>query len=680
MADILFEIGLEEVPARFMTKLLSEVSTKIGDGLKAQRLTYAALKAVGTDRRVAVLITGLTDQQADVDREVKGPPAEIAFKDGKLTTAGEGFCKKNGLDTKAVQQKNIGGKDYLYARVFEKGRSAKEVLAELYVQVLQNTHLPIAMRWGSLDVQFIRPIHWLLSLYNNEVLPLTYAGITAGRTTRGHRFISNREIEIPAAQDYVAILEKNKVYVDQNLRKDMITAQILQIEKDKGLKAIIAEDVLNEVVYINECPTAVVAEIDEKYLSVPQECLITTMQKNQKYFPLLKDGKLTKYFVLISNNVNQGSLANIIAGNVKVVTARLEDAKFFFEEDKKVKMEKWVENLKKVTYHEKLGTIYGKIERIQKIALWLADKVKADKVLTERVAFLAKADLDSKMVFEFPELQGIMGRYYAVAHQEQPEVAEAILDHWKPRYAGEDVSKVNIYAALVAIADKIDSIAGCFSVGLIPTSSSDPYALRRAAQGVVSLLLTKKLDIDLKDLIAFAVSLTKAEAKQKLAEEINQFFILRLKNVLQEAEHSYDVIEAVLSVDVDDVFKTIEFAKVVAELKANKAFVESAVRVSNIVEKEKLSAFDPGLCVLPAEQKLADAYTKASVALDAALKAKKYADVAKVFAGLVGPITEFFNDVLVMDKDAKIKNNRVGLLKSLEQLFKKTANYKKIVL
>lgn len=218
MADILFEIGLEEVPARFMTKLLNEVSTKIGDGLKAQRLTYTALKAVGTDRRVAVIINGLTEQQADVDREVKGPPAEIAFKDGQLSPAGIGFCKKNGIDTKTVQQKNIGGKDYLYARVFEKGRSAKEVLAELYVQVLQSTHLPIAMRWGDLDVQFIRPIHWLLALYNNEVLAVEYAGIKAGRTTRGHRFISNREIEISAAADYVSTLEKikymwTKIYV-----------------------------------------------------------------------------------------------------------------------------------------------------------------------------------------------------------------------------------------------------------------------------------------------------------------------------------------------------------------------------------------------------------------------------------------------------------------------------------
>lgn len=460
----------------------------------------------------------------------------------------------------------------------------------------------------------------------------------------------------------------------------MITAQILQIEKDKGLQAIIAEDVLNEVVYINECPTAVVAEIAEKYLAVPQECLIMTMQKNQKYFPLLKDGKLTKYFVLISNNVNSGSLANIIEGNVKVVTARLEDAKFFFEEDKKVKMEQWVENLKKVTYHEKLGTIYGKIERIQKIALWLADKVKADKAITERVAFLAKADLDSKMVFEFPELQGIMGRYYALAHGEKQEIAEAILDHWKPRFAGEDVSKVNIYAALVSIADKIDSIAGCFSVGLIPTSSSDPYALRRAAQGVVSLLLTKKLDIDLKELIAFAVSLTKADDKQKLADEINQFFILRLKNVLQDADYSYDVIDSVLSIEVDDVFKTIEFAKAVAELKKNKTFIESAVRVSNIVEKEKQTEFDLNLCVLAAEKVLGEAFVKVTGAFEKAVAAKKYIEAGQVLAGLVEPITVFFTDVLVMDKDEKIKNNRVGLLKGIDQLFKKTANYKKIVL
>jgi glycyl-tRNA synthetase beta chain len=666
MADILLELLTEEIPARFMGKMLAELKDSFQKKLTEARLTFAEVKTLGTDRRLAIMISGLSEQQPDVDKEVKGPPAEMAFKDGKLTPAGEGFCKKNNLDPKSVQKKEIGGKEYLYAKIFEKGKSAKEILPGLYQNVLSGLHLPIAMRWGGVDIQFIRPIHAIVSLYNKEILGFAYAGIAADKKTRGHRFIANKEVTIHSSAEYVAALEKNGVYVDQNLRRDMIVAQIKQIEQERKLKAIVPEELLWEVTYINECPKAVIAEIDEKYLSVPQECLIITMQKNQKYFPLLDaKGKLTKYFILISNNVNQKSLPNIIKGNVKVVTARLEDAKFFYEEDCKIKLETMAAGLKKVTYQEKIGTIYQKIERTVANALWLADALRVsagDKKLVERTAWIAKGDLNSKMVYEFPELQGMMGAYYAKVQGEDPIVAQAIADHWKPRFAGDDLMVMSKIAAIVAIADKIDSIAGCFVAGLIPTSSSDPYALRRAAQGIVNILLTHTLDIDLKALIAQALSLFK-NAEAKLTGDIYQFFKLRVKNVLQERNVAYDVIDCVLAVDHDDLFETIACAEQVTKAKANKTLVESAVRVASIIAKEKPQLLKSELLQLPEEQQLAKAIT-----------------AVKDLDRLVAPISAFFDKILVMDPDQALKNNRIALLQAVNAVFAECGDWRKLVL
>jgi glycyl-tRNA synthetase beta chain len=465
----------------------------------------------------------------------------------------------------------------------------------------------------------------------------------------------------------LAALEKHRVYADPQMRRDMILAQIKQIEAEKNLQAALDEQVLNEVTFINECPMAVLAEIDAKYLSVPQECLITTMQKNQKYFPLLDaQGRLTKYFILISNNVNKKSLSNIISGNVKVVTARLEDAKFFYEEDLKTPLEKMLEGLKKVTYQEKIGTIYQKIERIAALAEYLADKLKlsaAQKKLASRAAWLAKADLNSKMVYEFPELQGIMGRYYAAAAGEAPEVAAAALEHWKPRYAGENVRQVGLISALVALADKTDSIVSCFSAGLLPTSSADPYALRRAAQGVVTLIQTLKLDIDLPTLIARALDLL--SAKKDLQKDILKFFQLRLKNVLQEMRYSYDVIEAVLSVQSDDIFQTISNAALAAEQKKDRKFIEAAVRVNNIAAQQTagLTAAQESLLQKPEAKTLLDLLRKKAAAQE-----------------FVAPIERFFEKILVMDKDEKQKNAYLSLLKEIDGLFKQTADYSKIVL
>ncbi|MDR1113569.1 MAG: glycine--tRNA ligase subunit beta [Candidatus Margulisbacteria bacterium] len=668
MTDFLLEIGVEEIPARFMQNMLGGFDKAFRKLLQDNILSFDKLSVYGTDRRIAVLLNGLAERQADRKLELKGPPVKAAYAGGQLTPAGAGFLKKNNLSEKDIQQKDFDGVEYLYAVQEKKGRVTADILREFLSGALYAAvYLPLAMRWGDLPVQFIRPIHWFVALLDTQVLDFAYAGIRSGRLSRGHRFFSNVDIEIKKPADYLAMLEKHRVYADPQMRRDMILAQIKQIEAEKNLRAALDEQVLNEVTFINECPMAVLAEIDAKYLSVPQECLITTMQKNQKYFPLLDaQGRLTKYFILISNNVNKKSLSNIISGNVKVVTARLEDAKFFYEEDLKTPLEKMLEGLKKVTYQEKIGTIYQKIERIAALTEYLADKLKlsaAQKKLASRAAWLAKADLNSKMVYEFPELQGVMGRYYAAAADEAPEVAVAALEHWKPRYAGEDVRKVGLISALVALADKTDSVVSCFSAGLIPTSSADPYALRRAAQGVVTLIQTLKLDIDLPALIARALDLL--PAKKDLQKDILKFFQLRLKNVLQEMRYSYDVIEAVLSVQSDDIFQTISNAALAAEQKKDRKFVEAAVRVNNIAAQQTagLATARENLLQKPEAQTLLDLLRKKAAA-------QKF----------VAPIERFFEKILVMDKDEEQKNAYLSLLKEIDRLFKQTADYSKIVL
>ncbi|MDR1453220.1 MAG: glycine--tRNA ligase subunit beta [Candidatus Margulisbacteria bacterium] len=668
MADFLLEIGTEEIPARFVREMLNNLDKVFRKLLQDNILSFDKLSVYGTDRRLAVLLEGLAERQADRRLELKGPPVKAAYADGQLTPAGAGFLKKNNLNEKDIQKKDFGGVAYLYAAQDKKGRAAEEILREFLSGALYTTvHLPIAMRWGDLSVQFIRPIHWFVALLNERVIDFEYAGIRSGRLSRGHRFFSNQEIEIKRPGDYLAALEKHKVYADPQTRRAMITAQIKQIEAEHKLRAALDEQVLNEVTFINECPAAALAEIDAKYLSVPQECLITTMQKNQKYFPLLDArGRLTKYFILISNNVNEKSLANILSGNVRVVTARLEDAKFFYEEDLKTPLEKMLEGLKKVTYQEKIGTIYQKIERIVALTEYLADKLKltpAQKKLASRAAWLAKADLNSKMVYEFPELQGVMGRYYAAAAGEAPEVAAAVFAHWQPRYAGEDVRGVSLISVAVAVADKLDSVVSCFAAGLLPTSSADPYALRRAAQGVVTLIQTLKLDVDLPALIAQALDLLKA--KKDLQKDILKFFKLRLKNVLQEMRYAYDVIEAALAVDCEDIFQTIANAALVAERKKDRKFIEAAVRVNNIAAQraDGLAVAQESLLQKPEAKTLLDLLRRKAAAPE-----------------FVAPIERFFAKILVMDKDEKQKNAYLSLLKEIDRLFKQTADYTKIVL
>ncbi|GBR75700.1 glycyl-tRNA synthetase subunit beta [Candidatus Termititenax persephonae] len=672
MADFLLEIGVEEIPARFMPGMLDSFDKAFRKFLSDNVLPFDKLSVYGTDRRLAVLVNGLAERQADRRLELKGPPLKSAYADGKLTQAGAGWLKKNKLTEQDAEKKDFGGTKYLFAMQEKKGRAVADILREFLSGALYAAvYLPLAMRWGDLTLEFIRPLHWFVALLDDAVVDFEYAGIRSGRYSRGHRFFASQPLEIKTPQEYVAVLAANKVYVQQQARQEKITTAVRSLSEEKGLTAVWDERILQEVTFINECPEAVLAEIAEKYLSVPQECLITTMQKNQKYFPLLdKQGKLTKYFILISNNVNEKSLANIISGNVKVVTARLEDAKFFYEEDLQTPLETMLAGLKKVTYQEKIGTIYQKVERLVKIAEWLADKLQfsaEQQRLVSRAAWLAKADLNSKMVYEFPELQGVMGKYYAQAAGEAPEVAQALLEHWRPRYAGEDITQVAPISALVAIADKTDSLASCFAAGLIPTSSADPYALRRAAQGIVALIQALRLDIDLPSLLKFALDLLKGS--EELQAEILQFFKSRIKSVLQEMHYSYDVIDAVLAVPQEDILRYSALAEAVQQSKADKKFIETAVRVNNIAGQYN-GDFTEKYLSAPEEKEL----------WRSCQAAERAEDIFAALRSLVAPTEIFFAKILVMDEDENIKNARLGLLKKIDALFKKTADYTKIVL
>jgi len=710
MADVLLEIGTEEIPARFMTRMLSELKKGAEEQLQNNRLDFEQLRVFGTDRRLALIINGLAEKQPDLDNELKGPPANIAIKDGKLTQAGLGFCKKNNLDPNVVSQKEFDGRSYLFAKVFQKGKTAKELLSfqskelgsfkigespigkSIFESILSELHLPIAMKWGELDLQFIRPVHWIVALYNNEPLSFEFAGISAGNHSMGHRFFSNRQIEITSPGDYRQIMEDNNVLVDHDLRKDTIISQIKIIENDHKLAAVYDEALLTELTFLNEYPLALVAEIDEKYLKVPQECLILTMQKNQKYIPLVdKKDKLTKYFILITNNFNDKSVQNIIKGNIKVVTARLEDARFFYEEDLKTKMDDWVSSLAHVTYIEKIGSVKEKVDRIIKNSEWLAKKLKLskeDQKNAVRAAQICKADLESKMVYEFPELQGVMGKYYASAAGEPEIVAEAMLDHWKPRFAGENISNISNISAVVAIADKIDSITGCYTAGLIPTSSSDPYALRRAAQGIVNIIDSKDLRFNIEDLMDHSLSLQK-NSNANLKAEIIKLFFSRLKYLLQERNVGYDVINAIIQVhsetSLSDLLKSIIIAEVLNKNKKNiTPVIEAAVRIHNIVAGER--GFKPEVDdnyiskkATEYEKTLFKSYQLTAKELAKAFKAEDYEQALLSLDKLTKPVNDLFDNVMVNDQDKEVRAQRLTLLNQVESLYLQIADFSQLV-
>ena len=677
--DLLFEIGTEEIPAHVMPHLLEDLAQLAETMLKEHRLSYEKVRTLGTPRRAALIVTGLAERQEDVNTETRGPSVAIAFDaDGNPTKAGAGFARGQGVDPSALIQRD----GYVYASVHESGAATAELLTSLLPDLVRAIPLPNSMRWGDLDFRFIRPIRWFVALYGTEIVPFTLAGVTSGNHSRGHRTLAPADFVITSAADYEAACEKAYIIVDPERRRAMICEQITETAKACGGTAEITPDLLEEVLYLVEYPTALSGSFEEKYLALPAEAVITPMRDHQRYFPVkAADGSLLPAFITVRNG-GKAHLDVVAHGNERVLRARLADAQFFFDEDRRKSLAEHREKLKTVVFQRGLGSMYEKTERLMALTTAIVEEMAAgdadDAALADaqRAAELSKADLVTGMVTEFTELQGIMGREYALLDGESPAVARAIDEQYMPRFAGDELPQTPLGVAL-SVADKIDNIVGTFSQGRIPTGSQDPFGLRRQALGLVLMLIEQESTMLLSDLVDEACDLYDLEEfRDKMQVYVADFIRLRLKNVLSERGVRYDVQEAVLG-DVDLVADVPVRAAYVERLLASEggeALVQSFVRVGNIARSVTGGTVDPALFKAEEEGALLPAYQAAAAAR------AEGEDTLPTEQALGRAIDTFFDAVMVMDKDARVKENRLSLLKMIDDDLLETADYSKIVL
>ena len=682
--DLLLEIGTEEVPAHFMPVILAQLKEKATAKFQEMRLDFDEVTSLGTPRRTALLVKNLAETQQGASSEYKGPSTAIAFdKDGNPTKAAIGFARGKKVDVADLVVKD----GYVYAVSSEEGKQTVELLPTLLKELVEGLNFPKNMRWGDLDFRFVRPLRWLVALYDEEVIDFTVANVTSGRVSRGHRFLSEGDFTINKASDYEQACKDAFIIVDQEKRRDIIKAQIEEIAKAHNGHAEITEDLLEEVIYLVEYPTALCGTFEDKYLKLPKEAVMTPMRDHQRYFPVLDDNNnLLPLFITVRNGGDY-CLDKVQHGNERVLRARLADAQFFFDEDRKHSLYDYVEKLKTVVFQEGLGTIYDKANRLAELSAFIGEKVNAteDEIkTTKRAAILAKADLVSAMVCEFTELQGIMGREYALLDGEGQEVATAIYEHYMPRFAG-DAEPASVAGRLVSLADKMDNIVATFSRGLVPTGSQDPFALRRQALGIVHTIIEANYTISISEIADKAMDLlniTDSEKRAEIQKNVAEFFTLRLKNVLSDNDVRYDIIDAVLE-NADEVAGTYAKACVTAQEIASGVLndaIQAFVRVGNISKKAENNVINEALFTLDEEKALYNIYVAVAKDVETALNNKDYKTAIDKMQELTAPINNFFDNVMVMDKDEQIKNNRLALLKNIDTLIKSVADFGKIVL
>ncbi|WP_308546304.1 glycine--tRNA ligase subunit beta [uncultured Selenomonas sp.] len=681
--DLLLEIGTEEVPAHVMPGVLAQLKERAEKAFQENRIAFASVRTLGTPRRMALLVKDLAEKQADVTSENRGPSVKIAFDaDGKPTKAAQGFARGQHVAPEDLVEKD----GYVYAVVHETGKETTELLKTLLPELICALSFPNNMRWGSLEFKFIRPIRWLVALFDSEVIPFEVANVTSGRVSRGHRFLSQGDFSIAKADDYEKDCEAQYIIVDPEKRKAMIRAQIEAVAKENGGRAEITDDLLEEVLYLVEYPTALCGRFEEKYLQLPPEAVITPMRDHQRYFPVKDDaGKLLPLFITVRNGGKE-YLETVQHGNERVLRARLADAQFFFDEDRKKSLEEHRDKLKTVVFQQGLGTMYEKTERLAQLADFIADEIGADEKAhkhARRAALLSKADLVTGMVTEFTELQGIMGREYAKLDGECEKVAIAIDEHYMPRFAG-DAQPQTTAGRIVSTADKIDTIVGTFHLGKIPTGSQDPFALRRQALGLVHMVIEAKYHLSISRLVAKAMDLygiTEAEERAKMQADVAEFLRLRLRNVLEVEQIRYDAVDAVLG-DVDDIYNVLLRARAVTAFTGQKDAARSMqafVRVANIARKNAAETIYPERFHMAEEKALYQAYTSTKSAVESLVSGEDFEGAIDALTELVAPIDAFFDNVMVMDKDETIRENRLALLRSVDAVIRDVADFTKIV-
>ena len=664
--DLLFEIGAEEIPAGFMPNILGQLKQLAETKLNDAHLPFESIETYGTPRRLALIVKGLADTSAEISERHKGPSASIAYDaDGNATKAAIGFARGKGLDVADLVVED----GYIYAETKTAGVPAKDIVTDMLPQLITGLNFPKSMHWGNLDAKFVRPVRWLVALLDEEVIPVEFATVQSGNVTRGHRFLGADEITIKNAASYVDTLKENFVMVDQDARRELISKQLHDMAASKNASIVWDDDLLEEINYLVEWPTALCGGFEESYLALPDAAIITPMKDHQRYFPLVgQDGKLLPMFLTVRNGSDH-SIEVVQAGNERVLRARLDDAKFFFNEDRKKPLIDRQDGLTKIVFQEGLGNLADKTERLLKLGRVFGEECGLHEdaaVVLERATELAKTDLTTGMVTEFTELQGVMGKEYALLDGESPEVAEAIFEQYLPRFAG-DVLPQTEAGKVLSIIDKVDNIVATFSRGLIPTGSQDPYALRRQTIGILNILLGSEWNISLRPIFKASMELLNvpAEKQDELLGQVEEFFTLRLKNIFLDREVPHHVIDLLLSnneLSVADAEGLVN-ALLANRIDENVELVQAYTRMYNLVKDVEYTGVNSDLLKEDAEKALFEAASKASEASLAAWEAGDYASVVAVPATLVPAINKFFEDVMVMDKDEAIKANRLQLVR-----------------
>ncbi|MCI7693131.1 glycine--tRNA ligase subunit beta [Veillonella caviae] len=664
--DLLFEIGAEEIPAGFMPNILGQLKQLATTKLNDAHLPFESIATYGTPRRLALIVTGLADTSADISERHKGPSASIAYDtEGNATKAAIGFARGKGIDVADLVVED----GYIYAETKTAGVPAKNIVADLLPELIHSLNFPKSMHWGNLDAKFVRPVRWLVALLDEEVIPVEFATVTSSNVTRGHRFLGADEIIIANPASYVQTLKDNFVMVDQDERRQVITDQLHVIANEKNADIVWDDDLLEEINYLVEWPTALCGGFEDSYLSLPDAAIITPMKDHQRYFPLVnKEGKLLPMFLTVRNGSNH-SIEVVQTGNERVLRARLDDAKFFFNEDRKKSLIDRQEGLTKIVFQEGLGNLADKTERLLQLGRVFAETCGLHEdatVVLERATELAKTDLTTGMVTEFTELQGVMGKEYALLDGESEAVAEAIFEQYLPRFAG-DVLPVTEAGKVLSIIDKIDNIVATFSRGLIPTGSQDPYALRRQTIGILNILLNSEWNIPLQPIFVESMNLLNVplNKQEELLQQVEDFFILRLKNIYLDREVPHHILDLLLSnreltvADVEGYVKALQANRI----DENVELVQAYTRMYNLVKDVTFIGVNESLLTVKAEQ---DLFAVATIAAQDSLAAWLDSDYDTIVAlpnTLVPTINKFFEGVMVMDKDEAIKNNRLQLLR-----------------
>ncbi len=691
MSRLIFEIGTEELPVSACTGGIEQLKNFASKALTDARIGFKEIHTYATPRRLVLEVRGLDRQQQNSRMEIKGPPYQQAYThDQKPTPAALGFARSRGISAEQLEVRELKEGKFVFAVIDTQGKETKELLPGILADLVRSLSFTRTMRLES-DMRFPRPIRWVLCLLDNEVVPLMIEAVSSGRFSYGHRFLSPGKIEVFSADTYFETLEKNRVIVDQEKRRESILSQAKDLSNSQKGLALYTPSLLEEVTYLVEHPTLLLGSFPKEYLEIPKEVLVTVMQGHQRYFPLQDEkGNLLNGFLSISNG-NPKSLEIIREGNEKVLRARLADAKFFYDEDKKRLLADNVEKLSNITYQEQLGTLYDKVQRIQQLSGAISEQLFLDEKLQEKIArtaYLAKGDLVSQMVMEFPELQGVMGREYARLQGEKKEIYEGIYEHYLPRFSGDTIPAQPI-GRVISIADKLDTVVSCFGVGLIPTGSADPYGLRRSSMGILSIIIDSPLNLDLN--IAMESCLETLKSTKKLPKSLKNtrtavadYFIQRFKNLLLDRGIRYDVADAIISVanplsNLVERYQAAQLLNKFVEKPGFERFYQAINRVARIASNGKPAKINEKLFAVQAENQLYEAWQAVEDQTQKFFKEGKLAEVLEAYSTLSTPIEQFFNEVMVMDENVKIRTNRLALMREMSEHFREFADFTRIV-